>query len=189
MRNFKNARNVRVTLVRHGQSEGNVDPTKYTTVGDHALGLTPLGFHQAKKAGERVEHSRDEKYWPTYYVSPYKRTLQTMECVLAAKRFSHISKTDVTICPLLREREWSDRHGVDDPVWSRPAQGESLAQCYDRVVAFFNTIDWTAPNQDIVIVGHGEWIKLAIIYLENKNFNDYHTFPHLANGDVYTIFD
>ena len=184
MRNFKNARNVRVTLVRHGQSEGNVDPTKYATVGDHALSLTPLGFNQARKAGERVEGARE--YYPTYYVSPYKRALQTLESMLLACRFS---KPYVTVCPLLREREWSDRHGVDDPVWSRPEQGESLAQCYDRVVAFFNTIDWTTPNQDIVIVGHGEWIKLAIIYLENKNFNDYHSYPHLANGDVYTVFD
>ena len=43
------ARPKRIVLVRHGESQGNVDDTIYETVPDHALSLTPQG----DRAGER----------------------------------------------------------------------------------------------------------------------------------------
>lgn len=34
----------RIVLVRHGESQGNVDDAIYETVPDHALSLTPKGI-------------------------------------------------------------------------------------------------------------------------------------------------
>ena len=41
-----------IYLVRHGQSEGNIDPTIYTHTADHAIPLSDLGREQAKEAGQ-----------------------------------------------------------------------------------------------------------------------------------------
>ncbi|XP_060182638.1 phosphoglycerate mutase-like protein AT74 [Lycium barbarum] len=44
----------RIILVRHGESEGNVDKNVYATVPDHKVQLTKKGKEQAKKAGELI---------------------------------------------------------------------------------------------------------------------------------------
>ena len=46
------ARPQRIVLVRHGESEGNVDETIYERVPDHALELTWRGRKQAEATGE-----------------------------------------------------------------------------------------------------------------------------------------
>ena len=45
----------RIILVRHGESEGNVDETMYQRKSDHRLELTQRGCEQAREAGERLK--------------------------------------------------------------------------------------------------------------------------------------
>jgi hypothetical protein len=45
----------RLILVRHGQSEGNIDPLLYCNVPDNAMHLTELGFQQAITAGNCIK--------------------------------------------------------------------------------------------------------------------------------------
>jgi len=44
-----------IILVRHGESEGNVDREVYTRKPDHLVELTKRGIGQAKEAGKRIE--------------------------------------------------------------------------------------------------------------------------------------
>ncbi|MGW0900504.1 phosphoglycerate mutase family protein, partial [Streptomyces goshikiensis] len=48
------ARPRRIVLVRHGESEGNLDDTVYEREPDHALRLTPVGRAQATGTGVRL---------------------------------------------------------------------------------------------------------------------------------------
>ncbi len=48
------ARPRRIVLVRHGESEGNVDDTVYEREPDHALRLTATGYAQAEAAGAEL---------------------------------------------------------------------------------------------------------------------------------------
>ena len=41
----------RVILVRHGESEGNADHTRYRTKADNLIELTPRGMEQAEAVG------------------------------------------------------------------------------------------------------------------------------------------
>lgn len=41
----------RIILIRHGESEGNVDKNIYEQKPDYALELTHRGIHQAKEVG------------------------------------------------------------------------------------------------------------------------------------------
>jgi broad specificity phosphatase PhoE len=71
-------------LVRHGQSEGNVDEGAYTRVPDPLIGLTPKGRRDAEDCGRRLhrlfsDDGNKEDDWKVYfYVSPYRRTLETL---------------------------------------------------------------------------------------------------------------
>lgn len=71
---------MRIFLVRHGESEGNVGSNVYKTKADHAIELSPTGREQANGAGrflanwfnlERDTHMRREKAWtpPRLWVS------------------------------------------------------------------------------------------------------------------------
>lgn len=45
----------RLILVRHGESEGNIDPLLYCHVPDNAMHLTELGYEQALAAGRSIK--------------------------------------------------------------------------------------------------------------------------------------
>lgn len=79
----------RIILVRHGQSEGNVDASVYTREADWRVPLTELGFREAEEAGRKIreliershaaEAADEDTDWAVFfYVSPYTRTLQVL---------------------------------------------------------------------------------------------------------------
>lgn len=73
-----------IILVRHGESEGNLDHSLFRIIPDHKIKLTPRGIRQAYDAGLRMRRDLircDERV--QFYVSPYERTRQTY---VAAKR-------------------------------------------------------------------------------------------------------
>ena len=44
----------RIILIRHGESEGNADPSVYKSKPDYALELSAKGMQQAQKAGTEL---------------------------------------------------------------------------------------------------------------------------------------
>jgi broad specificity phosphatase PhoE len=176
-------------LIRHGQSVANVDPSHYFTQHDHLISLTDLGREQAKAAGERVSYLVQNRPF-TIVHSPFVRASETAsiidkQCILDGK-YAAIYES-----PLLYERSWGNlREIVDSPeldanmhfnFFYRPVSGESFADTYVRVVTFMQELRaGRYPHDDIVIVAHGEWIRLALMYLRGQSvdyFNRYHTNP------------
>jgi broad specificity phosphatase PhoE len=45
----------RIILIRHGESEGNSDPSIYEKKPDYALELSERGLEQAKEAGKKLK--------------------------------------------------------------------------------------------------------------------------------------
>lgn len=73
----------RIILLRHGESQGNLDTSAYTTTPDYKIPLTTLGLDQAHAAGERIrrvvsEDGRSPNWKVYFYVSPYERTRMTL---------------------------------------------------------------------------------------------------------------
>eukprot|EP00958_Prasinococcus_capsulatus_P027444 scaffold5540_cov390-Prasinococcus_capsulatus_cf.AAC.6 len=66
-----------VFLVRHGESQGNVDKNIYETVPDHALHLTAKGWDEAKHVGEHIR-ARTGNDTVRFICSPYTRTRETL---------------------------------------------------------------------------------------------------------------
>jgi broad specificity phosphatase PhoE len=68
-----------IILVRHGQSEANVDLSIHRTIADHKIKLTELGVSQAIEAGHSLNKLLRPEDTVQFYVSPYLRTRQTFD--------------------------------------------------------------------------------------------------------------
>ena len=73
---------MRILLVRHGESMGNVDISVHEMMADHAIPLSDRGKAQAVQAGEQLgEYLRTRSIVGRFrlWTSPYKRTRQTAD--------------------------------------------------------------------------------------------------------------
>jgi len=118
----------RVIMVRHGQSEGNVNEHLYTNKPDNLIQLTKLGWHQARMSGKAlrnqilertcrgrttnngIDNAIDKNQIESvhFIVSPYVRTMETFHGLVSAwcdpdKEFGHIEDLEV------RKMLWYDR--------------------------------------------------------------------------------
>ncbi|XP_059274739.1 phosphoglycerate mutase-like protein AT74 [Lycium ferocissimum] len=174
----------RIILVRHGESEGNVDKNVYTTVPDHKVQLTKKGKEQAKKAGELIRGVVGNNNCKLYfYVSPFLRTHETLKEIGGA--FSSSEITGIREECRLREMDYAkfentekmeefkkerDRYGK---FFYRFPHGESAADVYDRVSGFVESL-WrdidmdkiphsANDNLNIVIISHGLTVRVLLM--------------------------
>ncbi|MBK7130447.1 MAG: histidine phosphatase family protein [Crocinitomicaceae bacterium] len=162
-------------LVRHGESEGNVNKSIYAEKPDYTLELTEAGKNQAYEAGKRLKAMiGDETVF--FYVSPMWRTRTTFEEI--AKSFDK-SKITYREEPRIREQEWGHLRTQDESkivekardaygtFYYRIPDGESAADVYDRISDFFGTLhrDFLKSDfpQNTVIITHGMAIRLFLM--------------------------
>lgn len=157
----------RIIIIRHGQSQGNVDETIYTRTPDWKVPLTEAGRDQARQAGEQLRALlTDDKLY--FYTSPYERCQQTLACIIEG-----LDRTGtVRVEPRLREQDFGNYQdgGMKECKEARATYGrffyrfpcgESGADVYDRVSNWFDTLyrdmDYGAIDGDttVVVVTHG----------------------------------
>jgi broad specificity phosphatase PhoE len=187
----------RIVLVRHGESEGNVDETVYERVPDHRLRLTEVGLEQARQTGE-VLRAMLVSGSVEAYVSPYLRTRQT----LAALGLP-VAERDVRVEPRLREQDWAnfqdpadiaeqkalrDRYGHFS---YRFSHGESGADVYDRVSTFlesmFRNFETPAAPRNVVIVTHGLTMRLFCMRWFHWSVEYFESLENPANGQPVVL--
>lgn len=179
---------MRIYFIRHGESEGNIDKSKYFEKLDCDIELTEKGKNQAEEVGFKLFQMLKDASCEFYH-SPYLRTIQTSDIIL--EKVKHKSQES----PLLREREWG---GLRDIVemgnksehhfnfYYRPDSGESFADCYQRVVLFFNSI-WSKKKNNTIIVSHGEWISMAMMYLLKREVKDFQKYKNPKNCQLFCL--
>jgi broad specificity phosphatase PhoE len=161
---------VRIILLRHAESLGNIDELAYTRTPDHALPLTTRGEVQARKAGQTVG---DLLTAPSAaYVSPYVRTVRTLALLDVGDQLDRVVPE-----PRLREQDWGN---LQDPIeqevqkrkrhefghfFYRLAHGESGADVDDRVASFLNELEQRIEKdphhpESVLIVSHGLTMRL-----------------------------
>ena len=165
----------RIILIRHGESEGNADPSVYNRKPDYALELSAKGLLQATRAGEELKSIlKNESVF--FYVSPFWRTRMTFEQIAASfqsPRFRYVEE------PRLREQEWGHLRSEEDkkridadrdaygPFYFRVPEGESCADVFDRVSDFLGTLHRDFNKQDFpenaVIITHGMTLRLFLM--------------------------
>lgn len=79
--NRKNRITKKIVFLRHGESLGNVHPTLFASKPDPSIPLTYIGIRQAFLAGKELNIPKNESV--CFYVSPYLRSWQSCERVIA----------------------------------------------------------------------------------------------------------
>ncbi|KAJ3669628.1 hypothetical protein LUZ60_011578 [Juncus effusus] len=170
----------RIILVRHGESQGNLDMSAYTTTPDNKIPLTQQGVEQARQVGERIKRVVSEqgeaKNWKVYfYVSPYERTRSTLreigrafskkrilgvreECRIREQDFGNFQVEE-------RMRVIKESRARFGRFFFRFPEGESAADVFDRVASFMESL-WRdidmkrhcrddSSETNLIMISHG----------------------------------
>ena len=177
--NRRRRRPLRIVIVRHGQSMGNVDESEYERTPDSQVKLTELGHQQARAAGEKLgellqgaDGTNPSRLF--VYCSPYMRCQQTLTGILEGANVDRETGLvgDVQE-PRLREQDFGNFQDKEKMrqnkaerarfgrFYYRFPQGESGADVYDRVSTWleslFREMSYGALDDQttLLVVTHG----------------------------------
>ena len=153
-----------IYLIRHGQSEGNIDPTLYSRKRNEDVELTELGKTQIESLSSLLANDIQDN--PTIFSSPFKRCIHTSE--ILAKMLGNIK---IRPSLLLSEVNCGDQQGceVEDfeqrplekhfydklGAWQyKPNRGESLMDVHVRVGLFVTQNHFFQYCPTPIIVSH-----------------------------------
>ncbi|XP_071708209.1 phosphoglycerate mutase-like protein AT74H [Rutidosis leptorrhynchoides] len=203
----------RIILIRHGQSEGNVDETAYTRVADPRIKLTEKGKREAEECGQRIRQMIEADGaddWKVYfYVSPYRRTIETLRGLGKAFESSRIA--GVREEPRLREQDFGNFQDQEQMkiqkavrvqygrFFYRFPNGESAADVYDRITGFRETLRTDidigrfqppgeqSPNMNLVIVSHGLTLRVFLMRWYKWTVEQFERLNNMQNGNMIVM--
>jgi broad specificity phosphatase PhoE len=170
----------RIILVRHCESEGNVDPERYCEEADWRIPLSALGREQAVELGHELKSivGDDPLY---FYCSPYLRTKQTLAYALRSLGDNPVVGAREE--PRLTEQQFGnfqnaadmqkfkENRGAFGRFYYRFPDGESGLDVYNRITSFIGTLFrlWSRATLDtpddvtVVLVTHGLTLRLFLM--------------------------
>ncbi|MBN2702762.1 MAG: histidine phosphatase family protein [Pontiellaceae bacterium] len=180
---------MRILLVRHGESLGNVDKTVHARLPDHAIPLSEKGEEQARQAGRFIcEHYKAYREPPPLiriWTSPYERTRRTARII---QEEMYCQKVDIREHINLCEQQFGLFDGIPDdelPVrfpdeyahytkceahegrfWARMPLGESRFDVAVRIHEAFGTFQRDADRHginDIIVICHGVSLRAFVM--------------------------
>ncbi len=205
---------MRIFLVRHGESLGNLDESAYRQFGDHNVPLTEWGYRQALVAGQSIASFLGSlpvaAPKATIWHSPYLRTRQTTDAIIEAVHPGAIG--DVHEDYLLREQDfglfteiydhaeqrrkfpeefekWARLRNNNGKFYARPPDGESRADVAQRVRLFLSTVmhDIGRGNDTAIIVGHGVTNRAFEMNFLHHSIDWFERSNNPGNADVTLI--
>lgn len=189
----------RIILIRHGESEANVDRYLFCRVPDYTIELTEKGREQAKEAGCRLKTlvGNESLY---FYVSPFWRARSTFEGLASAfprEQFKYSEE------PRLREQEWGYLRCQEDfdkicrerreygSFYYRIPGGEAGSDVYDRVGDLLGSLyrDFASKDfpENCVLVTHGLSIRLFIMRFFHLSVEEFELMLPPKNCELVTL--
>jgi 2,3-bisphosphoglycerate-dependent phosphoglycerate mutase len=205
---------MRILLVRHGESMGNIDPVVHATTADHAVPLSDRGQEQARAAGEQIARyyettAAGEKRHVRLWLSPYRRTRETADALAATAdpwitdRVEHIllceqqfGLFDGLTDAQMRERFPHEKTYFDlqcrfgGKFWARMPQGESRFDVAQRIHQAFGTFQRDAVQhgiRDIVVICHGVTLRAFVMMWCHLSPEWFEAEPNPANCAIRLI--
>lgn len=189
-RSTVDGRPIRLLMIRHGESVGNVDPAIYNSTPDHAITLTESGQRMADQAGKELSKhlTKVGSKRVKMLVSPFLRTRETASHVLRGCK--HQINAGVAESALLVEQDWGLFEGSgmahsqskypkefermkrmrahQGSFYARMPHGESFFDVCIRVQGLFSRILFEFNNEEnpidtFVIVSHGVTIRALVM--------------------------
>jgi broad specificity phosphatase PhoE len=191
----------KIFIIRHGESEGNVNKKIFVSKPDYAVMLTEKGIKQAKECGKKIKDIIQHEDYGVYY-SPYFRSRQTMENAVNVMGDKNclFKKED----PRIREQDYSGKLRSEEAFDSfederkeygkffyRLHGGESGADVYDRVSDFLSTLnrDFEKENypMNALIFGHGMTNRLFLMRFFHFTVEEFETWKNPENGSIFVL--
>lgn len=172
---------MRIFLVRHGESLGNLSDQAYRQFGDHNVPLTQWGYRQVSIAARALASHlepmpREDIGAIDIWHSPYLRTRQSKDALIEALPADRIGCVREDY--LLREQDfgmfteiydrdeqrqkfpdaferWARLRNNSGKFYARPPDGESRADVAQRVRLFLQTLREHTACRTVIIIGHG----------------------------------
>lgn len=183
----------KIILIRHGQSEGNVDPTVYERKYDHQIELTPEGVKQSIVAGAKLREIVKNTHLDVF-VSPYCRTRQTWS---GLKKGLDRNNITVDYDPRIREQEhkifkdgaertkiFGDQSRMGR-FYYRFKNAEAGVDVYSRITTFLRELrtdrEVFNKNNDVVIVAHEIVLRSIIMRLYRLKDFEFDELPSIDN--------
>ncbi len=189
----------RIILIRHGESEANVDPYLFSKQPDYTIELTAKGREQAKGAGVKLRDivGNESLY---FYISPFWRTRSTFEGVASAFPRDQFRYSEE---PRLREQEWGYLRTRDEfdkvckerieygTFYYRTPGGEAGSDVYDRINDLLGSLHRDFSRDDFpencVLVTHGLAIRLFVMRFFHLTVEEFETMLSPMNCDLVIL--
>lgn len=163
----------KITIMRHGERLDSVYPIYWLGCIGQYWADSPLTANGHKTAEEKGKNMIIDDYNPLYiYTSPYQRTMQTS--IEIQKSFP---KSQIIIEPLFSEYQPFIKHCIQLFPQGIPTlfEGETTEYTYpesyekmtSRVKYIFSQLV-KKNNDDIIIVTHGEVVKVFLDFIREK---------------------
>ena len=187
-----------ITLVRHGQSLGNVNANTYSTTPDWKIPLTNVGIEQAEIAGKYIARLNHSSSIDVYY-SPMIRAAETYKIIRP-----YIA-SNISLCkeePLISEQSFGMPHSYRHDFRNRdmmiarkkygsfyftPPDGESGLDVTMRVKQFIQELKVSSPDNNVLLITHGSFIKLFLKEILGWNIAEYESYIRPDNGKVIRL--
>jgi broad specificity phosphatase PhoE len=198
----------RIFLVRHGESEGNVDREIYSRKPDYALNLTKKGKEQSLNAGNELARFGEFYEFAVYY-SPFFRAIETLNYIAQAKsprgaEPAGFIKKFVREDHRIREQEWHGRlptngynQNAEDErdsyghFYYRFDGGESCADVSQRLDGFVDTLHRDFRKDDFpkncLIVSHGMALRLLILKWFHFSIPEFESWGNPENCQIIQL--
>lgn len=156
-----------IYIVRHAQSQGNVNPTLYQTMFNPDIPLSEAGEAEALKAAKLIQQEDNPTKSMAVFSSTYRRSIQTAEIIGEV-----FGKQNVKQNIFLGERKYGEQEGCNDidnfnarpmercdyekagHIAYAPVRGESLLDVQMRVALFVLQQDSFRFTPAATIVSH-----------------------------------
>lgn len=172
-------------FIRHGQTNWNLEKR---IQGQTDSVLTNTGLEQAQKVAEDLKHIP----FKAAYSSSSVRAKDTAQAILKHH------KLDLTLRDDMREillGDWegrlykdvavedqdNHRHFAEDPSQFDMPGAETFYQVQDRALNVVKHLVENHPNQDVLLVSHGLWIKTVMAHFEQRPMQDLWQPPSMSN--------
>lgn len=189
----------RILLVRHAQSQANVDLGHYETIPDYAFTITEKGETQALEAVKAIKNIiGDDKL--VAYVSPYRRTHMTFAGICQSIGDNVVTSYEE---PRVREQDFGHFQTESEFVsayrqsvkygrfYYRFGNGESIADVYARVSMFIETLHRESQQADfpetVLIVTHGIALRILAMVLQRETQEYFDSLQNPENCEVVIL--
>lgn len=148
---------MRIFLIRHAESDGNVDHTVRLDVPDHALDLSARGRRQALTAGRWLDQHLQTLDAPPPFIrvwtSPYRRTRETAR--LISEQLTHTPwdlREHINLC----EQQFGLFEGFDESEWASafPDEWRHYEKCLRHNGRFWARMPLGESRFDVAVRVH-----------------------------------